>query len=117
MKGDFQKKKAGFWCPPDIEREIKVLVEKGVHPDTSKAIVALIRKGLEKEHQFAPDLRIKIEALADLLQRKPEVVVGQCVEGILEMVEAGKPILPLIVEETDLRLRKNGASDGNRGWW
>jgi Arc/MetJ-type ribon-helix-helix transcriptional regulator len=98
-----KKEKAGFWCPGDVDEGIKSLVERGLYQDRSKAIVALLRNSLQTDKQLPGDLQKRVETLASYLQREPSVVVRQCVEGILEMIDSPEPIVPLVVEEVRLR--------------
>lgn len=107
-----KKEKAGFWCPGDIDEGIKTLVEKGAYQDRSKAIVALLRQSLLAGKQLPSDLQKRVDTLASYLQRDPDVIVRQCVEGILEMIDAAEPIVPLVVEE--VRLRQEHQKPGKR---
>jgi hypothetical protein len=98
-----KKEKAGFWCPGDIDEAIKDLVERGVYQDRSKAIVGLLRSALRDEDQLPDDLQKRVDSLASFLQRDASVVVRQCVEGVLEMIDAAETVTPLVVEEVRLR--------------
>ncbi len=93
--------KAGFWCPPEVHAAIKDLVEKQIYQDQSKALVGLLRRGLLADTQLPADLRERFYALARYLQRDPDIILRQCVEGILGMMDAEARI-PLIVEEVGL---------------
>jgi Arc/MetJ-type ribon-helix-helix transcriptional regulator len=98
-----KKEKAGFWCPEDVDEGIKSLIERGLYQDRSKAIVALLRNSLQTDKQLPGDLQKRVETLASYLQRDTDVIVRQCVEGILEMIDSSEAIVPLIVEEVRLR--------------
>ena len=98
-----KKEKAGFWCPGDVDDGIRTLVEQGSYQDRSKAIVGLLRKSLDEKKNLPRDLQKRVDALASYLQRDADVIVRQCVEGVLEMIDAAEPMTPLIVEEVRLR--------------
>ncbi len=98
-----KKEKAGFWCPEDVDEGIKSLIERGLYQDRSKAIVALLRTSLQADKQLPGDLQKRVETLASYLQRDTDIIVRQCVEGVLEMIDSPEPIVPLIVEEVRLR--------------
>ncbi|MDE1169721.1 MAG: hypothetical protein PW734_00695 [Verrucomicrobium sp.] len=98
-----KKEKAGFWCPNDVDDGIRGLIERGVYQDRSKAIVGLLRNSLQGANQLPGDLQKRVDALASFLQRDSRVVIRQCVEGILEMIDAAEPTTPLVVEEVRLR--------------
>lgn len=108
-----KKEKAGFWCPEDVDEGIKSLIERGLYQDRSKAIVALLRTSLQVDKQLPGDLQKRVETLASYLQRDTDIIVRQCVEGILEMIDASEPIVPLIVEEVRLR-QEHGQKPGKR---
>ena len=98
--------KVGFWCPEDIASAVKILVEKGVYADQSKALVGLLRAALEERTRFPDELQERIARLGIFLQRNPDIIVRLCVEGILEMVEKEDSRSPLIVEEYRLRKQR-----------
>lgn len=98
-----KKEKAGFWCPEDVDRALKDLVARKVYDDRSKAIVALLRAALQRDGRLPSDLQSRLDELAAYLQRSPEAVVVLCIEGILELIHATEPVVPLIVEEVGLR--------------
>ena len=98
-----KKEKAGFWCPGDVDDGIRTLVEQGSYQDRSKAIVGLLRKSLDEKKNLPRDLQKRVDTLASYLQRDADVIVRQCVEGILEMIDSAEPMTPLIVEEVRLR--------------
>ena len=102
-----KKEKAGFWCPGDIDEGIRTLVERGTYQDRSKAIVALLRTSLQDNKRLPGDLHKRVETLASFLQRDVDTVIRQCVEGIVEMIDAPEPITPLVVEEVRLRLARS----------
>jgi hypothetical protein len=108
MKAAFKARnvKAGFWCPPDIDGAIRDLVERGVYPDLSKAIVGLLRQGLLANKRLPSDLLGRVHELAASLQRHPDIIQRQCVEGILGMIDQEDQRAPLIVEEMRLRQRR-----------
>jgi len=101
QNGSWKKGKIGFWCPGDIDFELQKLVDEGVYQDTSKACVALIRKGLKNDRALAPDLVKRVEEVASLLQRSVDVIASQCIREMLDMADSGE--LPLIIEEIKLR--------------
>ncbi len=105
--------KGCFGCPEDIAQAIAAAIADGAYPDRSKAIIGILRHGLDPKRRFSPDLEAKIAALASSLHWPPETVVEQCVEGILEMIEAAERRIPLFIEEVRLR-GKNGRGSGNR---
>ena len=99
----FRKEKAGFWCPGDIDTGIQNLIDEGIFKDRSKAIVALLRIGLgEQAGSLSPALQERVEALGQLLERDPKIVIQQCVAGILEMIDQGIE-RPLVLQEIALR--------------
>ena len=98
-----KKEKAGFWCPGDVDEGIKNLIERGTYQDRSKAIVGLLRNSLQANKQLPGDLQKRVDTLASYLQRDSDVIIRQCVEGVLEMIDASEPIIPLVVEEVRLR--------------
>ncbi|HEY8965628.1 MAG TPA: hypothetical protein VIM58_04240 [Candidatus Methylacidiphilales bacterium] len=109
MKDSRRKAKVGFWCPGDVSAALRARVEDGTYRDTSKAIVALLREGLDERKGLPPGIAARVDALASLLRREPGVVVALCVEGVLDLLSE-PAVPPLIVEEYRLRQRREKAS-------
>ena len=76
-----------------------------------EAISLLVKPGADgKTGALNPDVRAKVERLADLLKREPRQVEEACVEGILDLIER-KCDVPLIVMETHLHLKYHSKED------
>jgi len=101
----FRKEKVGFWCPPDVDEGVQKLLDEGRYQDRSKAFVDLVRKGLKSEKQLSPGVQKNVGLLGRILDREPEAIVNQCVEGVLTLINSDGTEMPLIFEE--IRLRKN----------
>jgi hypothetical protein len=76
-----------------------------------EAISLLVKPGADaKADPLNPEVRAKVERLADLLKREPRQVEEACVEGIIDLIER-KCDVPLIVMETHLHLKYRGKED------
>jgi len=68
------------------------------------------------DNALRPQLRGKMQKLADLLKRQPKQVEEACVEGILDLIER-KCEVPLIVMETHLHLKYRGKTGQDEYPW
>jgi len=76
-----------------------------------EAISLLVKPEADgKAGALNPEVRARVERLADLLKREPRQVEEACVEGILDLIER-KCDVPLIVMETHLHLKYHHKSD------
>ena len=76
-----------------------------------EAISLLVKPGIQGDGKaLNPEVRTKVESLADLLKRQPRQVEEACVEGILDLIER-KCEVPLIVMETHLHLKYRGKDE------
>ena len=92
------------------EREAleKLIVKRGRNETISdvirEALSWCLHPGLNKEPCYiAPGLHAKVQQLAKDLNRDPNQVVEDCVQGILDLVENPNQKLPLVVMEVQLR--------------
>lgn len=92
------------------EREAleKLIVKRGRNETISdvirEALSWCLHPGLNKEPCYvSPNVHSKVQQLAKDLNRDPNQVVEDCVQGILDLVENPDQKLPLVVMEVQLR--------------
>jgi predicted DNA-binding protein len=77
--------------------------------DLVREAISLLTKGgsTGTATTLTPELRTRVNRLADLLKREPHQVEEACIEGILDLIEH-KCEVPLIVMETHLHMKYRG---------
>ena len=68
-------------------------------------IGSYITRGGKEPYLVSSSTREKLERLAALLNRPPDHVAEECIEGVTSMVEDPGLVSPLIVQEVKLRRR------------
>lgn len=100
--------------PPDVRQGTDLLIERGIYPDLSKTLVALLRKALSSEELLPPMIMERVDGLAEILQRSREAIIRQCVEDVLEMLNSNGGKTPLLIEEVRLRERRKTVGSSSR---
>jgi Arc/MetJ-type ribon-helix-helix transcriptional regulator len=94
---------------PEEKRALENLI---VQRGKNETISDLIREALSwcltpgnyhEPLRLAPDLRAKISAIARDLNRSEDQIIGDCIQGIMDLIEKPERQLPLIVLEIQLR--------------
>ena len=77
--------------------------------DLVREAISLLTKGgtAGNSSALSPELRTRLDRLAELLKREPHQVVEACIEGVLDLIER-KCEVPLIVMETHLHQKYRG---------